>query len=311
MKERLWSMIDDGGYGSFRRGCLMAVDMGGRKRWCGLVGEFDNEKEKHHIRCYYSMLVLLAICCWFVLGLVPSGQDPEAFCLVDVVLYFCFMESSLLRLLKLNASFYALFATVLGVAAICSLVCSMSSFLKGVLLVCFCCVAIFAIKELDGACSGGYFVTSVDAATSYSVRLLLGSSVIAWLWFGCWSYYAFQPWLMLSLKVVLLKATGGLELQIGYCFYCLFFRYFGENVGLLLSPCGEADFVVHRGASCYYAHLWYRLYFGTCVQILCCSRGYVCLLGLNKLAASDWSLNYTFCYRLCVPLVMLVFHSFC
>ncbi|KAJ6979452.1 hypothetical protein NC653_027561 [Populus alba x Populus x berolinensis] len=67
--------------------------------------------------------------------------------------------------------------------------------------------------------------------------------------------------------------------------FCALFAT-GENVGLLLSPCGEADFMVHRGASCYYAHLWDRLYFGTFVLILCCSGGYVCLLGLNKLAAS-------------------------
>ena len=35
----------------------MAVDTGGRKRWYGLVGEFDSEKEKHHMRCYYIWLL--------------------------------------------------------------------------------------------------------------------------------------------------------------------------------------------------------------------------------------------------------------
>nr|TKR92037.1 hypothetical protein D5086_0000217810 [Populus alba] len=103
----------------------------------------------------------------------------------------------------------------------------------------------------------------------------------------------------LELTSVLLEAAGGLELQTG------------ENVGLLLSPCSEADFMVHRGALCCYAHMWDRLYFGICVLVLCCSKGYVRLLGLNKLVASSWSLSYAFCYRLRVMLVMLVFCSFC
>nr|TKR92038.1 hypothetical protein D5086_0000217820 [Populus alba] len=41
--------------------------------------------------------------------LMPIGQDLEAFCLVDVVLYCCFIQSSLLRSLKLDISFGALF----------------------------------------------------------------------------------------------------------------------------------------------------------------------------------------------------------
>ena len=57
------------------------------------------------------MLVLPAICCWLVFGLVPSGQDFEAFCLVDIVICCCcFMQSCLLCSLKLDAGFGALFA---------------------------------------------------------------------------------------------------------------------------------------------------------------------------------------------------------
>ncbi|KAG6761994.1 hypothetical protein POTOM_032476 [Populus tomentosa] len=280
---------------------------------------------------YCSLLVLFAIYCWFVLGLVPSGQDLEAFCLVDVVFYCCFIQSSLLRSLKLDISF------VLGVTTLYSLICSASSFMKwqpilmhGVLLACFCCVAIFAIKELDGACSGGTFVTSVDAATpllwSSSIRLscyCMGCGLVARAImlpsYVCCKFVHFYnytagcglPLVALELTSVLLEAAGGLELQTGYSFFCLFFHNFGENVGLLLSPCSEADFMVHRGALCCYAHMWDRLYFGICVLVLCCSKGYVRLLGLNKLVASSWSLSYGFCYRLRVMLVMLVFCSFC
>ncbi|KAJ6904600.1 hypothetical protein NC652_022580 [Populus alba x Populus x berolinensis] len=275
-------------------------------------------------------LILLVITDGFFLSLVASaaganrcihflGQDLEAFCLVDVVFYCCFIQSSLLRSLKLDISF------VLGVTTLYSLICSASSFMKwqpilmhGVLLACFCCVAIFAIKELDGACSGGTFVTSVDAATpllwSSSIRLscyCMGCGLVARAImlpsYVCCKFVHFYnytagcglPLVALELTSVLLEAAGGLELQTG------------ENVGLLLSPCSEADFMVHRGALCCYAHMWDRLYFGICVLVLCCSKGYVRLLGLNKLVASSWSLSYGFCYRLRVMLVMLVFCSFC
>ncbi|KAJ6895181.1 hypothetical protein NC651_021620 [Populus alba x Populus x berolinensis] len=186
-----------------------------------------------------------------------SGQDPKAFCLVDVVLCCCFMQSSLLRFLKLDIDF------VLGVTTLCSLIGSASSFVKviGHLQCCLPTLVVLAspyhANELDGACSSGTFVTYVDAMLTSLLGLI--------------------PMLPRP--------------------------YSGENVGLLLSPCSEADFMVHRGASCCYAHMWDRLYFGTCVLVLCCSRGYMRLLGLNKLVASDWSHNYAFCYRLCVMLV--------
>ncbi|KAL3576394.1 hypothetical protein D5086_021677 [Populus alba] len=245
-----------------------------------------------------NMLVLSAIYCWFVLGLHPSGQDPEAFCLVDVVLYCCFMESSLLRFLKLNASFCALFATVLGVVAICSLVCSMSSFLKVAkcLQCCLPTLATLASPYHANVCWSVPMVANSHCCHlllhSYSIRLLLGSSAIAWV----------VVWLLELLCFPAMVVVGCPFLQVHYRLWftaisspraCLFAGFDGvsptqgENVGLLLSPCGEADFMLHRGASCYYAHLWARLYFGTFVPILCCSGGYVCLLGLNKLAASD------------------------
>lgn len=70
------------------------------------------------------MLVLPAICCWFVLGPVPSGQASEADCLVDVVLLCsCFMQSRLFYsvCVAMAAVIPGCSIAVLGVAAICSL----------------------------------------------------------------------------------------------------------------------------------------------------------------------------------------------
>ncbi|KAL9400745.1 hypothetical protein Peur_004594 [Populus x canadensis] len=91
----------------------------------------------------------------------------------------------------------------------------------GVLLVCFCCVAIFAITELYGACSGGTVATTtkylsvvlagslgfnlvllLPAVFSEDILLLLG------IWFDCWSYYGFQP----SLLFCLSRPTGFLQI---------------------------------------------------------------------------------------------------
>ncbi|KAJ6984110.1 hypothetical protein NC653_022368 [Populus alba x Populus x berolinensis] len=162
------------------------------------------------------------------------GQDFEAFCLVDVVLYCCFIQSSLLRSLKLDINFGALFVIVLGVTALYSLICNASSFVKwqpilihGVLLACFCCVAIFAIKELDGACSGGNFVTFVELLWGWPCLLVLLKLALLRLCVTADCSVA------LELTSVLFEAAGGLELQTGYSFFCLFFHSFGcWRVGL-------------------------------------------------------------------------------
>lgn len=35
----------------------MVVVTGGRKSWCGLVGQFDSERERHRMQCYYRWLL--------------------------------------------------------------------------------------------------------------------------------------------------------------------------------------------------------------------------------------------------------------
>lgn len=35
----------------------MEVVTGGRKSWCGLVGQFDSERERHRMQCYCRWLL--------------------------------------------------------------------------------------------------------------------------------------------------------------------------------------------------------------------------------------------------------------
>ncbi|KAL3582981.1 hypothetical protein D5086_017313 [Populus alba] len=138
-----------------------------------------------------------------------SGQDPEAFCLVGVVLYCYFFQSSLLHSLKLDASFGALFATGL-----------------------------------------------VDLLMDFHCLWLLLSLVLLIVVLGVVVIYS-----LVSKASFFLKAAGR-TLQVVVCCCKLSWGWpclLGENVGLLLSPCSEADFVVHRRASCFCAQLQDRL----------------------------------------------------
>nr|TKR59106.1 hypothetical protein D5086_0000326670 [Populus alba] len=82
--------------------------------------------------------------------------------------------------------------------------------MQRVLLVCFCCVTIFAIEELYGARSGGTIVTIAEvlAVLSEDILLLLG------LWLDCWNCMASsQLGMLLYAAAVSYSCWNGLGLM--------------------------------------------------------------------------------------------------